>query len=418
VQEETRQQIALSRYKLISPVLAEPGRVQNVYFAKQAETEHVLPHYGPRKLTVSTLKRWLRLYRQGSFDALKPKPRADQGRPRKLCDQALAAVQGKCKAFPTWTVKKLYEALLADNQLGEPPVSYNTLLRTIRADNLLPEPGRADLRKRYETENTGDLWVADFLHGPLVRLGKRHHKAILCAIIDDHSRMIVGSSFSIHETVATLTLVFKEALLAYGLPKRFYVDNGPAFSADLLAQACAQAGIALIHSKPYDPPSRGKVERFFRTVRDRFLVDHQDDQTLEQLNHAFATWLRDDYHHKQHAGIDQKPIDRFNASASRVDLRRLSRAELDQIFLVQHQRVVGNDATISFKGCIYEVPAAYTRQRVDLRHPVDEPAELYLYDNGARIAKLKLVDKQENARTFRPQKSEVPVSFSRQEVRR
>jgi putative transposase len=201
------------------------------------------------------------------------------------------------------------------------------------------------------------------------------------------------------------------------LPKRFYVDNGPAFSADLLATACAQAGIALIHSKPYDPPSRGKIERFFRTVRDRFLCGLPKELTLTELNEAFAAWLRDDYHHKHHTGIDQKPIERYNASAAKTQSRRLSRAELDQLFLVEHQRVVGNDATISFKGRIYEVPAAYIRHRVEIRHPVDEPEELFLYDNGARITKLKPLDKQENARTFRPQKTDAPLSFARKEVR-
>ena len=73
-------------------------------------------------------------------------------------------------------------------------------------------------------------------------------------------------------------------------------------------------GISLIHSKPYDSPSRGKVERFFRTVRERFLSALQERMTLEELNEAFTLWLKDDYHHKLHSGIEERPIDRYNAS--------------------------------------------------------------------------------------------------------
>jgi len=416
--DETRQQIALFRYRLISPVLAEPGRVQNAYFRTQAGQEHLFPHYGRRTVAVATLKRWLRLYRQRGFEALKPKPRSDAGRPRRLRGEALAAIRGKCKAYPHWTVKKLYEDLQQHDQLGDPPVCYNTLLRTVQREKLLPPAGRTDARKRFEHHEINELWVCDFMHGPRVRYGGRTAKSILCAIIDDHSRMIVGHAFSPQETVSALTVVLKEAFLAYGLPRRLYVDNGPAFSSDLLAHSCALAGISLIHSKPYDSPSRGKIERFFRTVRDRFLCGVADDVTLEDLNEAFSCWLRDDYHHRVHRGIEERPIDRYQASAQRVDIRRLSRQELDRIFLVRHERVVGNDGTLSFKGRIYEVPAAYIRQRVELRHPIDDRDELYLFDGGARVCRLKLVDANENAKTFRPSRSESSVSFAERRVTR
>ena len=209
-------------------------------------------------------------------------------------------------------------------------------------------------------------------------------------------------------------MVLKEAFEAHGLPKRLYVDNGPSFSSDLLAKACAQAGISLIHSKPYDSPSRGKIERFFRTVRDRFLATIEAEVPLSELNDAFTVWLREDYHHKNHKGIDGRPTDRHHASAGRVQIRRLTRPELDEIFLVRHERIVNNDATISFKGDTYEVPGAYIRQRVELRHPVDEPTELFLYDNGARVGKLKLVDAKENARSFKPTTSQTPIRFADQ----
>jgi transposase InsO family protein len=414
--KEIREKIALKRYQLISPVLAEPARAQNEYFRKQAETEHELPHYGLRKITVSTMKAWLKKYRRGGFDALKPKTRSDGGRPKRLDEGLLKAIEIKCQAHPSLSGQKLYEMLRDQDLLGHPPVHYNTLLRVVKEQGWLPLRNRTDMRKAYEVDNVNDLWIADFMHGPQVRTGSRSAKAILCALLDDHSRMVVGHAFSTSETISALTLVLKEAFLAYGIPKRLYVDNGPSFSSDLLTRSCAQAGISLIHSKPYDSPSRGKIERLFRTTRERFLSVLQEGMTLEELNEAFSLWLRDDYHHKLHTGIEERPIDRYNASVGRVLIRRLSREELDEIFLIRHERVVNHDATISFKGSLYEVPAAYIRQRIEIRHPIDEPEELYLYDNGARVGRIKRLDKQENARTFRPQQVSTHLSFHKGEV--
>jgi len=315
-------------------------------------------------------------------------------------------------------VQKLYEVLLQDNQLGTPPICYNTLLRTVHKEKLLPEVGRKDVRKRYELPAFGELWVCDFMHGPSVEVGPRNAKSILCAVIDDHTRMIVGYAFATTENVSALITVLKEAFMTFGLPKRLYVDNGPAFVSELLLMACAQSGISLTHSKPYDSPSRGKVERFFRTVRSRFLSSLGEKISLEEINEAFSLWLKEDYHHKVHGGIDEKPIDRYHRSIKHTEMKRLSRAELDEIFLVRHERVVNNDATISFKGTIYEVPAAYIRQRIEIRHPVDDRESLHLFENGARIAKLKPVNVRENARTFRPDAAKSEVRFAKAEMTR
>ena len=415
---DSREQVALFRYKLISPVLAEPGRVQNEYLRRIAQQEHEVPHYGRRRYAMSTFKSWLKYYKADGFEGLKPLIRADAGAPRKLAGEILDSIRLQVELYPDWTARLHYEELYARSVLGDPPACYNTFLRTLKKEGLLTDraDSRKDQRKRYETAEVNELWVGDFMHGPHVKVGKQTRKAILCAVIDDHSRVIVGASFNVHETVSALTLVLKEAMQAYGIPKRLYVDNGPAFSCELLVTACAQAGISLIHSKPYDAASRGKIERYFRTVRDRFIPGLQGTVTLDELNLAYHAWLRDDYHHRHHSGIDQRPIDRHQASAGRIDIRRLNRSELDECFLARHSRVVNHDATISFKGCIYEVPAGYIRQKVELRHPADQPGELYLYDGGNRVATLKLVNVKENARTFCPKVEDSALSYAKGKV--
>ena len=415
--DETRKQTALQRYKIISPVLMETGRNRNEYFRQMAAKEHVFAGSKPRKVAVSTMKLWLKAYREKGFDGLLPGKRADGGRPRRIGEKEMAAIAGKCRAFPHWSVQKLYEELLDHNQLGEKPICYNTLLRIVRQENLLPVEGRSDARKRFEMAAVNEMWTCDFMHGPAVELSYgKNAKSILCAIIDDHSRVIVGSAFSTKETVSALTVVLKEAFETHGLPRRLYVDNGAAFSSELLNLACARSGISLCHSKPYDSPSRGKIERFFRTVRDRFLSGVGEKVTLDELNEAFSLWLKEDYHSREHRGIGCTPMDRYRESLNHADIRRVTKAELDEAFLTSHERIVNNDATISFKGKIYEVPAAYIRQKVEIRHPVDAPEELSLYDNGARVARLKRLDAMENGRVFRPEKPKSDVRFAESDL--
>jgi transposase InsO family protein len=414
---ETREQIALIRYKLISPVLAEPARVQNEYFRTQAAKRHEFPRYGNRQVKVSTLKCWLKAYRKNGFDGLKPKIRSDRGRPRKADPQMLDAIRVQCKAYPYITVKRLHEKLIQQELIGHPPIHYNTLLRIVKEEQLLNfGDKRRDKRTRFETDHINCLWMCDFMHGPQVTVNRKTYKAILCAIIDDHSRMIVGHGFALTETVLSLTVVLKDAFQAFGFPQRLYVDNGASFSSDILAKTCALSAISLIHSKPYDSPSRGKIERFFRTVRERFLSSMTEKPTLEQLNASFSIWLHDDYHHKLHTGIDERPIDRYHRSCSHTNITRPTKAELDEIFLVRHERVVNNDATISFKGNIFEVPTAYIRQRVDIRHPVDADQQLYLYDKDIRVCRLKFVDKRHNARTFKPHQTQTAISYANAKV--
>ena len=100
MEKDIRESIALKRFEIISPVLAEPARAQNEYFRQQAEREHHFPRYGLRKVSVSTMKTWLKKYRKKGFDGLKPKSRADGGRPKRLDEHTLKVIEVKCKAYP------------------------------------------------------------------------------------------------------------------------------------------------------------------------------------------------------------------------------------------------------------------------------------------------------------------------------
>jgi hypothetical protein len=193
--------------------------------------------------------------------------------------------------------------------------------------------------------------------------------------------------------------VLKEAILRFGLPKAFYCDNGSLFVSSHLQLACARLGIALIHSKPYDSPSRGKIERFFRTVRQKFLSMLRPVDTIETLNETFSIWLEDEYHRQIHYGINMRPIDRFMEGLKTSSIQRLTEEALDAAFQITLHRRVKNDSTVSIGGVLYECPTGFIGKKIEIRHPSDKPQELTIYAEGKPVSKLRRLDPLENARS-------------------
>jgi transposase InsO family protein len=299
---------------------------------------------------------------------------------------------------------KFYDLCLREGILGSPPICSETLRRYLKSESLY-QRRNAKPRKRFEMSYFGELWTCDFMHGPQILEqpgGKRRKKAILMAIIDDHSRMIVGAQFGFFENTRLIEQVFKDAILGFGLPDRLYCDNGAAFSSQYLSRVCAHLNIGLVHSKPYDSPSRGKIERFFRTVREGFLVDIHENQAwdIKSLNDAFQKWLRDNYHHELHHGINARPVDRYQISIRDYPRKRIDEESLDEFFLVTIERVVNKDCTVSMHGIYYEVPPQFIGRRVELKFSQDHPSEVFLYDNGIRICRVQPVDAVLNGKSY------------------
>jgi len=408
--------VGLLRHQIISPVLMETGRGQMKYFRETAAREWDVPGRGLRRFSPATMKGWLKRYNKYGFQALIPKVREDVGGFRKIPNDRKAAIRKLREQHLKMSALRFYELAVQEEILGFPPICLATLRRFLKQENLFAAPDAPTARKRFEMSRFGELWTGDFMHGPLVLSepgGKRAKKAILMAIIDDHSRLIVGGLFGFQENTLLLEHAFKEAILTHGLPDRLYVDNGPSFSSEYLKRVCAHLKIGLVHSKPYDSPSRGKIERFFRTVRDQFLTQlHPNAEiTLSQLNERFGSWLRTDYHHRHHSGIEMRPVDRLQSSIARYPLKRVDEESLSEFFMVSIERTVTNDCTVSFHSTHYETPPAYVGRKVELKYLQERPTEIYLYDQGVRIQRLHPVDAQANGRTYRPGPRDPHVPF-------
>jgi len=405
---------AVFRYGLIAEATRPlTGEVVAQTLARIAARQHQLPDGSLRRYSAATLRAWLKVYLHGGLDALSPKIRTDKGSFRSIDDDTAEDIARYRVQHRAMSVKLFHEILHEDQVLPKGArVCEATLRRFLKERGLAKAVrGSGKARAKYEMPHPNDLWVGDFMHGPRVKTPASKRKAILCGIIDDNSRVIVGGRFSFHEETSDLLHALRDAIATYGVPKRFYCDNGPAFSSHHLTEACGRIGCALLHSEPFDSPSRGKVERFFRTVRMRFLprLTEKDLASLDALNERFEHWLREDYHLRRHGGIDCKPLDRYLAGAETTLIRRPGPEEIDHAFMGRLVRCVRNDATIKVAGVFYEVPPEFIGARVDVRFPVGRPDELILYRDDAPLGAIAPVDLVENAR-FHAQK--VTLSYA------
>lgn len=389
--------VAIFRYGLIAPALHMSGRERNKYFREIEGRELEVPYYGVKRFKANTMRNWLLQYRNGGIDNLKPEPRNDKGIAKKITGETSDKIKRVIEEFPFLSCAGIYRLLLKRGEIN--PCDFGeTTLRSYIKNNELRKGAEKEDRRKYEKENVNELWVTDFMNGPYLKDGKKKRQTYLCDIIDDHSRVIAGGQFYFGENSAALAHTLKGAVSVYGIPNVLYCDNGKVFVSGYLQHVCAKTGIALVHSKPYDSPSRGKIERFHRTVREKFLacLDYAA-LDIAGLNRLFEEWLDKEYHKQLHTGINERPIDRYFSNSAKVNIKTLSEHELDNCFLNVMTRQVRNDATVSINKRIYEVPAKYIGRKVELTFPIDKPDSITLMDDGMPVAVIKEINLAENA---------------------
>ncbi len=369
------QRVALFRYQVICPAL-DPGlstKARGRVVRAIAAQSHVGPIGGTVSFSRDTLDRWIRRYRRGGFDALAPSARQPGTRiDAPVLDMAVALK----KENPGRTAAQVARILKAST--GWSP-SETTLLRLFHRHDLIRAPveGSTAVFGRFEAGAPNERWVGDALHGP--RVGGR--KTYLFAFLDDRSRLLAGYRFGFAEDTVRLAAALQPALAARGVPQSVYVDNGSAFVDAWLLRACGKLGIRLIHSTPHRPQGRGKIERFFRTVRDQFLVEVSDSTAedltgrglsqagaLLELNALFTAWAESVYHHRVHSETGQSPLARWDEGwqAAGHGPAMPSAEALTQAFLWSQWRTVTKTATVSLHGNSYEVDPVLAGRKVEL----------------------------------------------------
>jgi putative transposase len=224
------------------------------------------------------------------------------------------------------------------------------------------------------------------------RPGKYRRTALFC-FVDDHSRLVPYGEFFFEESLPRLERVLKVAILRRGLPQALFVDNGKVYVSTQLAAACATLGIRQIHSTPYTPNTRGKIERFFGTVRSQLLSEVESARlaTLEDLNASFQAWVELIYHKAIHSETGEAPLDRFQRSVTQITVRQADPRQLREAFLWRERRSVTRTASVSLQGNRYSVDPLLAGQQVELRFDPFELAEVEVWQSGHFVAHAQVV---------------------------
>ena len=393
--------VALFRYGLIADLLhLPPGhRTLHAQLRVKADRDYEIPGSARRRVAAETLRDWLYAYRRGGFDGLKPRPRRDTGQVRALPQAVADQLCALKEAHPAFSVAMLI-ATARQQQLVPPALllAPATVHRVLSRQGLMArgadDPPPAD-RRRFAFDAPNELWMSDVMHGPSVLdpADRRRHKAYMIALLDDATRLIPYAAFARGETVAAFLPVFERAIRRRGLPKRLYVDNGAAYRSRHLSLVCAKLGVTLIHARPFQPQAKGKIERWFRTVRLQLLptLGDADTRDLDALNRRLWAWIEDEYHATPHRGLaGVTPIDQWATTSAHI---QLPVGDLADIFLFEEKRKVQHDRTVSLHGVVYEVEASLVGATVTLRYDPAQPQRgLQVHVPGRAMALAKPVD--------------------------
>jgi len=398
------EKIALFRYAVIATLVLEKlPRGELIRRARElADHDYDIPFSDRRRLCVDTLMHWTVLYRTGGLEALAPRPRSDRGKPRVITPQLAQLIERLKRENPHRNGRTLLRelALSAPSEDGTAPLSESSLHRFLKnrgltKRELLTKTGF----KKYEAEYANQIWQSDLMYGPYVeRPGGGKRQCFLCAILDDASRLIPHAGFYADQALDSLLDCLRHAISARGVPVRLYVDNGKVYRSRQLERIGASIGILIVHTPPYQPEGRGKIERFFRSVREQFLasVDPQQVRTLEDLNSRFQVWLDTAYHRQKHGALETTPLQRWQRDIDHI--RQVSPStDLRRLFFYRLDRLVRRDSTFLIHKRFYEAPTHLTGRRVEVRFDPLDPIEMEIHFEGQFVGTARPVDAVVNA---------------------
>ena len=404
--QEHTDQVALFRYGLIADLVHRDAGERGLYaqLREKAARSYTIPGSRRSRVAAETIRGWLKAWRKGGFDALRTKRRIDEGQARAIPQSVADLLCSLKEEHHELSMSLLIAKARATGQVpNDLPLALATVHRLLCHKGLMAkrphEPTSKD-RRHFAFEKANELWMSDVMHGPSVVVeGQRRHKAYLIALIDDATRVVPYAAFTLSENTAAFLPVLLQSIRRRGLCKRLYVDNGAVYRSHHLALVCAKLGITLIHSRPYIPQGRGKIERFFRTVRMQLLpvLSDEDKKSLEALNRRLWSWVEGEYHQRPHKGLDgATPLDRWALSSDEVRLPEPS-LDLEQLFLFEEKRKVAKDRTVSLRGIVYEVDALLVGQTVTLRFdPQRLGRPIEVWHNGRKVELAKKVDAYAN----------------------
>jgi transposase InsO family protein len=411
------EKLALFRYGLIATLVLEPlARGELTRRAEEiASRQYDIPDSKRHTVSVDTLLDWAARYRTGGFEALAPKPRQDRGQSRAITPQLASLIERLKRENPHRTGTTLLRELALSSANHEPPLSASTLYRFLKQRGLSERQLLApQAHKKFEAELANQIWQADMLFGPWVeRPGGGRMQVFLHATLDDASRLIPHAQFYISQGLDACLDCLRQAMAARGVPIRLYIDNAKMYRSPQLARIAASLGTLIIHSRPYQPEGRGKIERCFRTVREQFLanLDPKRRLSLDELNERLQAWIDNVYHRSPHSTLGTTPLLRWQHDIEQV--RQLPpAADLRRLFFHRLDRLVRRDSTFLLRNRFYEAPSHLAGHTVEVRFDPLDAAEVEVWWQGKFQATARLLDPVVNGRlpSAKPDVTPTPAS--------
>jgi transposase InsO family protein len=259
------------------------------------------------QFTWRSISTWLYRFKKDGITSIENKVRADKHCYRKVQVNELAEAINEI--LPTLSHNKtgvipksvLYRQLMAKNLFQRSQLSQTYFYRMVRKNKLLEGDNRLKLRRSFAMQYANEMWQADTMYGPTIKQADGSwKKTFLIAFIDDASRVITHGEFFYRDNTKNMIEAFRTALFKRGQPERLYFDNGSNYTSKEILQACIRLDIKLSHDPVRDGAAKGKIERFFRGFRDRFLTLRTQFSSLDDLNSKTQEWIENKYNNSHH----------------------------------------------------------------------------------------------------------------------
>jgi transposase InsO family protein len=406
-------EMAVFKYSVIAPLLQGTySDASKIAYCRRAAKDPLKRPDGSLFLyDPKTLMTWAQRYAKGGLDALVTQERCDKGFVRQLSADCIREIYKLKEKFPRLNATQIYDRLI-ELGLVSTNVSVRTVQRFIKANQMktgVPVAEGKD-RKAFEEEYFGDMWMADTCYFPYLRDPKgKESRTYLIAIIDDHSRLIVGARLFWEDNPYNFQQVLKDAIATYGIPKKLYLDHGPAYENSQLRFICAEVGTTLIHAPVRDGAAKAKVERWFLSIKTQWIYgqDMAEIPSLEVFNQKLSDYVRK-YNLTVNSSMKEDPMSRFLATRDHCKMPK-SREWLDECFMNRITRKVRKDATLSLDTQTFDVPMQFISQTVEIRYLPGKLDSAYIYSDKKHFP-IHLTDKVANSRTKR---NSISIDYSR-----
>lgn len=377
--------MGMFRFGIISQLLSESDEPLCKRFERIAAEVRTLPNGTLRQFSPATIEDWYYDYKNYALDGLVNPARSDKGCIRVISPEIMEVIDAILKEKPrlrgTNVIRRLDErGLRLDGKPSDS--SVQRYLRKVRPQFVTEKQKE---RKAFEAPFAGYLYQTDIMYGPYVMVRQsngRYQKkqTYLIAVIDDYSRLICHGEFFTTQSLLEYLHVLEQCILKRGIPERIYCDNGKVFLSDQVKRIGAEIGMRVIHTKVRDAAAKGKIERWFQTVRSQFLENHEEIDRLNKLNSAFFKWV-ETYNQNTHSGIGCSPMEKWLKSPHSP--RILTEAfNTDDIFWLETTRVVKKDGTFSLNSVRYETNYTLAGKKVTIRYNSQTTSGVRVYDDG------------------------------------